>query len=179
MNLTGFDTQEQIVRQGFLDSLACAALLPPNAERVLDVGSGAGFPAIPLSIVHPGVGFTLVEPSRKKTTFLRHLVRQLKLSNVHVRQVRVEDLRHDRALLGAFDVAAARAVAPLANISELVRPFLRVGGVFLAQVGSGESSAAALDRALRVGFEVAEESDVPDEFGKPGRRILALRKTRE
>jgi 16S rRNA (guanine527-N7)-methyltransferase len=177
MNLTGFGTPEQIVRQGFLDSLACASLLPPNALRVLDVGSGAGFPAIPLAIVHPRVGFTLVEPSRKKTTFLRHVVRELKLSKVNILSIRVEDLRNDRALLCAFDAASARAVAPLASISERVRPFLRAGGVFLAQIGSGDGPAVTLDLLCGRGFELAGESDVPVEFGKPGRRIVALRKT--
>jgi 16S rRNA (guanine527-N7)-methyltransferase len=177
MNLTGFGTPEQIVRYGFLDSLACASLLPPNAERVLDVGSGAGFPAIPLAIVHPRVGFTLVEPSRKKTTFLRHVVRALKLSKVQVLSIRVEDLQNDRAMLRSFDAASARAVAPPANISEWVRPFLRAGGVFLAQVGSGERPAETPDLLCGRGFELAGEANVPVEFGKPGRRIIALRKT--
>jgi 16S rRNA (guanine527-N7)-methyltransferase len=145
--------------------------------RVLDVGSGAGFPAIPLAIVHPRVGFTLVEPSRKKTTFLRHVVRELKLSKVNILSIRVEDLRNDRTLLCAFDAASARAVAPLASISERVRPFLRAGGVFLAQIGSGDGPAVTLDLLCGRGFELAGESDVPVEFGKPGRRIVALRKT--
>lgn len=177
MNLTGFGTPEQIVRQGFLDSLACACLLPPNTERVLDVGSGAGFPSVPLAIVRPAAGFTLVEPSRKKTNFLRHIVRKLALTNVRVLAIRIEDLRHDRALLCAFDAAAARAVAPLPDVGAWVRPFLRVGGLFLAQVASGGGSTAALERLSRCGFEVSRASTVPVEFGKPGRRVVALRKT--
>jgi len=176
MNLTGFGTPEQIVRQGFLDSLACACLLPPNAEQVLDVGSGAGFPAIPLSIVRPRIRFTLVEPSRKRVTFLRHIVRLLGLTSVRVQPHRIESLRRDTMLLAAFDAAVARAVAPLADIGEWVRPFLRSGGVFLAQVGSGEQSGLAPNRLPCRGFEVAAESGVPGEFGKPGRRILVLRK---
>ena len=70
MNLTALATPVQIVQQGFLDSLACAPLLPTSSGRVIDIGSGAGFPAIPLALVKPGLEFTLVEPSRKKVTFL-------------------------------------------------------------------------------------------------------------
>jgi 16S rRNA (guanine527-N7)-methyltransferase len=176
MNLTGFGTPEQIVRHGFLDSLACAPLFPSSAEQVLDVGSGAGFPAIPLSIVRPRLRFTLVEPSRKRVTFLRHIVRHLKLTNVCIRPDRIERLRSDTMLLAAFDAAVARAVASPADIGEWVRPFLRPGGVFLAQIGSGEQSGLAANRPPCRGFEVAAESDVPGEFGRPGRRIVVLRK---
>jgi len=177
MNLTGLGTAEQIVRQGFLDSIACAPLFPPGAKRALDVGSGAGFPAIPLAIVCPNIQFTLVEPSRKKISFLRHLVRQLELTNARVLRCRVESLERDPTLLGTFDAALARAVAPLVNIGEMTRSLLRPGGVLLAQVRSGEPTGAALNRLLHGGFEVAGASDVPAEFGKPGRRVLALRKT--
>lgn len=176
MNLTGLETAEQIVRQGFLDSLACLPLMPADAKHALDVGSGAGFPAIPLAIVRPHVHFTLVDASRKKVTFLRHVARQLELTNVRVIPSRVESLRNDPTLLGAFDAALARAVAPLAAVGELTRPFLRPGGVFLAQVGAGEPSGLALNRLSRAGFEIAGTLEVPAEFGKAGRRIVALRK---
>jgi hypothetical protein len=96
----------------------------------------------------------------------------LELTNVCIRPQRIESLRRDAVLLAAFDAAVARAVAPPADIGEWVRPFLRPGGVFLAQIGSGEQS----DRFPRGGFDLTAESDVPSEFGKPGRRILVLRK---
>ena len=177
MNLTALATPVQIVRQGFLDSLACAPLLPTSSGRVIDIGSGAGFPAIPLALVKPGLEFTLVEPSRKKVTFLRHVIRRLRLTLVRIRPNRVEALLGESGMLEAFDVALARAVAPLAEVGRLVFPFLRPAGIFLAQTGAAEHIDDAVRRLARDGFEAIGERAVPSEFGKPGRRILTLRRS--
>jgi len=176
MNLTALTAPVEVVRQGFLDSLACAALFPPDTGRVLDIGSGAGFPAIPLAVTKPGIEFTLVEPSRKKATFLRHIARRLKLTGIRVRPGRAEMFLRDKDMLGAFDVALARAVAPLGDVGPTILPFLRPGGVFLAQVGSGAGVKEAVDRLRHIGFEMAGEAPVPGWLGKPGRRILTLRR---
>jgi 16S rRNA (guanine527-N7)-methyltransferase len=177
MNLTALATPAQIVRQGFLDSLACAPLLPTSSRRVIDIGSGAGFPAIPLAIVKPDLEFTLVEPSRKKVTFLRHVTRRLKLTLVRIQPNRVEALLGESDMIGTFDVAVARAVAPLADAGRLVLPFLRPAGIFLAQTGAAEHIDDAVRRLACAGFEAIDESVVPAEFGKPGRRILTLRRS--
>jgi len=177
MNLTALATPVDIVQQGFLDSLTCAPLLPSSGGRVIDIGSGAGFPAIPLALVKPGLEFTLVEPSRKKVTFLRHVVRRLRLTLVRIRPNRIEALLGERAMLEAFDVALARAVAPLADVSRLVLPFLRPAGIFLAQTGTAEHIDEEVSRLASAGFEEIGERVVPAEFGKPGRRILTLRKS--
>ena len=177
MNLTALTSPAEIIQQGFLDSLACAPLLPAASERVIDVGSGAGFPAIPLAIVKPRAEFTLVEPSRKKVTFLRHVIRRLKLTTVRVRPARAEALQEENDMLEAFDVALARAVAPLPDVGRLVWPFLRPAGIFLAQTGSGAHIDHEVEHVRRAGFEIANEMVVPPEFGKPGRRVLALRRS--
>lgn len=178
MNLTAFATPVAVVRQGFLDSLACAPLFPAHTERVLDVGSGAGFPAIPLALAKPGLAFTLVEPSRKKLTFLRHVARTLALTGVRIHPGRLEIYRRDKEMVGAFDVALARAVAPLRVVASMILPFLRPCGVFLAQVGSGENLTDSRDDLLRSGLEIAAETPVPAWLGKPDRRILTLRRSR-
>ncbi len=147
-NLTAFTTPAEIIRQGFLDAFVCVPLLPPNGLRLLDIGSGAGFPAIPIALARPGLDITLVESSRKKLTFLRHIVRQLKLGGVRIVPSRAEALLGDATMLGAFDVVVARAVAPLADIGVLALPFLRGGGVFVAHVGAGQDVTA---RAKEVG----------------------------
>jgi 16S rRNA (guanine527-N7)-methyltransferase len=176
MNLTALVTPIQIVQQGFLDSLACATLLPGDAARALDIGSGGGFPAIPLALIRPGLDFTLIEPSRKKVTFLRHVVRQLELSHVQILAGRIESFSGDRSMLDAFDVGLARAVAPLHEVGRLVLPFLRPSGVFLAQVGPAEHVDGGMSHPLCSGFEVIGKTDVPPTFGKPGRSVLAFRK---
>ncbi len=177
MNLTALATPAEIVQQGFLDSLACALLLPEAAGRVIDIGSGAGFPAIPLALVKPGLDFTLVEPSRKKVTFLRQVIRRLKLTHLHICPNRAEALLGQSGMRGAFDIALARAVAPLPDVGRMVLPFLRPAGIFLAQIGPAAQADHAITRFARAGFEIADELLVPAEFGKAGRRVLALKKS--
>ena len=177
MSLTALTRPDEIVRHGFLDALACVPLIPLDARRALDLGSGAGFPAIPLAIIRPSLDFTLIEVSRKKISFLRHVVRLLALSHVHPVLGRAETIvEHDPEMAASFDLASARAVAPLAKIGALVFPFLRPGGVFLAQVGSGRETDTALGRLIDMGFERTGEIRVPAWIGAPSHEILALRK---
>jgi 16S rRNA (guanine527-N7)-methyltransferase len=178
MSLTALTRPDEIVRHGFLDALACAPLIPLGARRALDVGSGAGFPAIPIAILRSNLDFTLIEVSRKKISFLRHVVRLLALSRVHSVLGRAEEIvERETDMAATFDLASARAVAPLAKIGALIFPFLRPGGVFLAQVGSGRETDAALGRLIDMGFERAGEISVPAWIGAPSHEILALRKS--
>jgi 16S rRNA (guanine527-N7)-methyltransferase len=176
INITALATPADIVRGGLLDSLACLSLIPNDARLVLDVGSGAGFPAIPLAIVRDDLEFTLVEASRKKVTFLKHIVRSLGLRHVRVWYGRAEELAGGPLPGDVYDVALARAVAPLPDQAALVFPFLRPGGVFLAQVGSGGAVEEALERLAAVGYEAAGEFRVPLWSGGPGHRVLAYRR---
>jgi len=177
MSLTALTRPDEIVRHGFLDALACVPLIPLGASRALDLGSGAGFPAIPIAITRPSLDFTLIEVSRKKISFLRHVVRLLALSRVHPVLGRAEQVvEHDPEMSASFDLASARAVAPLAEIGALVFPFLRPGGVFLAQVGSGRETDAALAGLIGRGFELVGETAVPAWIGAPSHEILTLRK---
>jgi len=176
INLTALREPEDIVREGFLDSLACLPLVPPEARRALDVGSGAGFPGLPLKLARPDLSFTLVEASRKKATFLQHIVRQLGMAGVRVVQRRAEELAADPEEAGAYDLALARAVAPPPDQGRLVRPFLRPGGLFLVQIGPGSLAPGALERLMGLGFEVVQELVPAVSLGRPGRRVLALRR---
>jgi 16S rRNA (guanine527-N7)-methyltransferase len=178
MSLTALTRPDEIVRHGFLDALACAPLIPSDARRALDIGSGAGFPAIPIAIIRSNLDFTLIEVSRKKISFLRHVVRLLALSRVHPVLGRAEEIVEREAnMAGAFDLALARAVAPLAKIAPLIFPFLRPGGIFLAQVGSSLETDAALSRLIDMGFERAGKLSVPTWIAASPHEILALRKT--
>lgn len=176
MNLTALRTAEEIVREGFLDSLACLRLVPTEASRTLDIGSGAGFPAIPIKLARPSLHLTLVEAARKKATFLRHIVRCLDLQDVRVMRCRAEDLAVDPAEQGVYDLALARAVASLREQVRLAAPFLRPGGLFLAQVGHGSiPQEAGLGHAV-AGYEVAAEYALPPLLARPDRRVLGLRR---
>ncbi|MEI8188207.1 MAG: 16S rRNA (guanine(527)-N(7))-methyltransferase RsmG [candidate division NC10 bacterium] len=179
MNITALTTPDDIIREGFLDSLACLALIPNDARHILDVGSGAGFPALPLAIVRDDLDFTLVEASRKKVTFLKHIARSLGLRHVRVWYGRAEAMAGGLLAAEAYDVALARAVAPLPDQAALVLSFLRPGGVFLAQVGSGGAPEEALDRLAAAGYQAAGERRVPSwKGGGLGHQVLAYRRRR-
>ena len=171
MNLTALRTPSEVVQDGFLDSLACLPLLRAGAGTAVDLGSGAGFPALPLAILRSQVRFTLVEATRKKVTFLRHIVRTLGLVHVRVLHGRAEALARDPEHLGVYHVALARAVAPLPEQARLVRPFLAPGGVFLAQLAADPSSDEAAKALTEAGWIVADAAP----GASPRRRVLALR----
>jgi 16S rRNA (guanine527-N7)-methyltransferase len=179
MNLTALREPEEIVREGFLDSLACLHFVPTEACRVLDIGSGTGFPSIPLKLVRPALEVTLLEASRKKTSFLRHIVRILDLQGARVVQRRAEDLADDPAEQGKYDLAFARAVASPPEQIQLAAPFLRPGGLFLAQVGLGTTWAESGIGTSGNSFEVTGEFVLPPSLGRSDRRVLRLQRLQE
>jgi 16S rRNA (guanine527-N7)-methyltransferase len=179
MNLTALRSPEAIVRHGFLDALACAPLIGPQARRVLDLGSGAGFPGIPLAQVRSEVAFTLIDASRKKVTFLRHIVRTLELTNVTVLLGRAEALDESASLVGMFDLALARAVAPPIEQARLVRPYLVSTGAFLLQAGEQPLPREVHDAIAAAGFLLEREFLVPATPEIVARRLLVWRRNAE
>lgn len=175
-NLTALRRPEQLVRDGFLDSLACLPLLPIGPADAVDIGSGGGFPAIPLALMRPELHFTLIEASRKKTSFLRHAARLLDLPGVRVVWGRAESVAREPAHAGSYAIAMARAVAHPALQAGLAAPFLRPGGRFLAQVGPSCPTAELLERLPEGSYFLEAERPLPDFLGGPGRRLIALRR---
>lgn len=135
-NLTAITDPVGIEVRHFLDSLTCLLAMGANSvEQVIDVGTGAGFPGIPLKILLPGLKLTLVEATRKKADFCNHIVQGLSLDQVEIVHGRAEDIGQDSNYRQSYDVALARAVAPLSVLVEYLLPFLRVGGRAIAQKG--------------------------------------------
>ena len=131
MNLTTVTEWEQAQRRHFLDSLSAVRALPDevlDAGRFVDVGSGAGLPGIPLKIAFPGMAGALVEATGRKARFLQEMVETLSLDGLEVARGRAEDLARLPEMRERFDVALARAVAPMPALAELTLPFCRVGG---------------------------------------------------
>jgi 16S rRNA (guanine(527)-N(7))-methyltransferase RsmG len=111
INLTTLTREQDVAILHFLDSLACSPLLDPSTPRsLLDIGSGAGFPGLPLKIVHPGLSVVLLEPNRKKTAFLRHVIGTLDLKNAVVLSARLEDIAGAPDYQSHFDYIVTRAV---------------------------------------------------------------------
>jgi len=151
-NLTAIRSPQEVRTRHFLDSLTCLlALREAPPERLVDVGTGAGFPGLPLKIIYPKMALTLVESVGKKADFCRHVVRTLGLSGVEVVQDRAEVLGQSPAHREKYDWAVARAVAILPVLAEYLLPLVRVGGGMLAMKGeSGPAEAHAAEHALRL-----------------------------
>jgi 16S rRNA (guanine527-N7)-methyltransferase len=136
VNLTSITDSAGIQRRHFLDSLSCIAgareQLQHDGCRVVDVGSGAGFPGLPLKLALPHIQLTLVEARGKRAAFLEHLIDALGLIDVTVVSERAETLGQAPSHRERYDVALARAVGSLAVVAELCLPLIRIGGRFVA-----------------------------------------------
>jgi 16S rRNA (guanine527-N7)-methyltransferase len=179
------------------DSLVLLDFLPPGALRVIDVGSGAGLPGLPLRLARPDLSLTLLEANQRKAAFLVQTAATLGLSGVEVVARRAEDAGHDPRHREAYDFALARALAAMPVLVELCLPFVAVGGRLLAmKTDAAAEAAAAVGAISRLGGELVKIGDAasaarslgqvvvvekvrptPPEFprrpGVPGRRPLA------
>lgn len=136
VNLTSVTQPEQVETIHFLDSITVALALPGplrSGGRLADVGSGAGFPGVPLKILFPGMALTLIDSIAKKTAFLQHLSDVLKLQGMDICTGRAENLAHTPALRERFDAVVSRAVGSLRLLAELTLPFCRIGGHAILQ----------------------------------------------
>lgn len=151
-NLTAIRDAESIRVKHFLDSLTCITAWRENPPASLaDVGTGAGFPGIPLKILQPSLRLALVESVGKKAEFCRHLVGKLGLEKVDIVQTRAEELGQQGKHREVYDWAVARAVASLPILVEFLLPLVHVGGAVLAQKGeSGPAEAHASQHAVHL-----------------------------
>ncbi len=151
-NLTAIREMEAIRTKHFLDSFSCVLAWKANPPtRLVDVGTGAGFPGLPLKILYPNLQLTLVESVGKKAMFCQHITRVLGLDGVDVIQARAETLGQDPKHREAYDWAVARAVAQMNVLSEFLLPLVKVGGMMLAQKGeSGPAEAQSAEGAMKL-----------------------------
>ncbi|RJQ46948.1 MAG: 16S rRNA (guanine(527)-N(7))-methyltransferase RsmG [Nitrospiraceae bacterium] len=132
-NLTALKTDEDIVIKHFLDSLLYLRTLPAGTLKLVDAGTGAGFPGIPIKIIMPGIDLTLIESSKKKAAFLRHIIRSLKLSSVTVLEQRLESLGKEYE--STFDVIVSRATFSIKEFLKLAGPYIKEGGILVLNKG--------------------------------------------
>ena len=176
INLTAIRTEKGIVLKHFLDSLSVNPYLS-DVCALLDIGSGAGFPGIPLKIIDPTLEVTLIDSVRKKVDFQKHIIRTLRLKGIDAIHGRVQDREVVQRLGERFDVVISRAFSDLSTLLNLSQPFLKKGGKVLAMKGKreGEESPSPSERE-RTPFHLKKAVSFPLPFSSFKRTILVFQK---
>lgn len=188
MNLTAITERNEFIEKHLLDSLAPLfssgelreLFTGKNHPRLIDVGTGAGFPGIPLKILCPGLSVTLLDSLNKRVLFLEEVIRELGLKDIEAVHFRAEEGGREVTLRESFDLAVSRAVADLAVLAEYDLPFVRVGGTFLAYK-AGEIDEE-LKNAKRAIDKLGGKAESPVHMTIPGtdirRALIPIRKVR-
>lgn len=180
MNLTAITDPEEIILKHFIDSITILKNIE-NDAKIVDVGTGAGFPGIPLSIMRPDLKITLVDSLNKRLIFLQEVVNKLELKNVEIIHARAEEFGQNKKYRENFDIATSRAVANLATLSEYLIPLVKVGGKVVAMKASElqeevENAKKAID-VLGGKIEMIEEFNLPQ--SDIGRTVVIIRKEKQ
>jgi len=147
MNLTAITHPRDLAIKHYLDSLAPAAFIPDSA-RLLDIGSGGGFPGIPLKILKPSLSVLLIDSVRKKVNFLKHVLRTLRLSKIDALQIRAENLTKTQRYAHSFDVVISRALSEIAPFVKNALPLLAKNGMLIAMKGEMDQKELKTVRAV-------------------------------
>ncbi|MBC7328876.1 16S rRNA (guanine(527)-N(7))-methyltransferase RsmG [bacterium] len=179
-NLTAYESEREIVIYHFIDSLLPLPFFPIKEGNLIDIGSGAGLPGIPLKIFNPSFSLHLLEANKKRILFLKHIREKLKM-DFEILEGRAEDLGRNPQYRERFSLAVARAVAPLPVLLEYSLPFLKVGGFFIAYKGPKlEEELKESRRALSIlGGKVLDVKGTILPFVEEKRMFLFVFKERE
>lgn len=132
MNLTAITDFDEVIDKHFIDSLAVVKINNISNEKIIDIGTGAGFPGIPLKIAFPNTRIVLLDSLNKRINFLNEVIKELNLSGIETIHGRAEDYGKDKKYREEFDISTSRAVANLATLAEYCIPFVKKGGSFIS-----------------------------------------------
>lgn len=149
VNLTAITDEKEILLKHFIDSLTINKYLDKDSSMI-DVGTGAGFPGIPIKIIRDDVKITLLDSLNKRVNFLNEVIENLNLNFINTVHGRAEDMAHDLNYREKYDAVTARAVANLSTLSELCLPFVKVGGKFICMKGSSVEEVDEASKALEI-----------------------------
>lgn len=164
-----------LIRKHVLDSIAVASYLA-RAVNILDLGSGAGLPGVPLALVLPEISFTLIEARRKRVSFLKQVARKIGMQNLLIREGRAEVLAQDIALQDAFAIVITRATWSVVDLLELAYPFLRAEGKVFAMKGPRYEEERHLREFSREKYCLLNKHDYTLPFGTEQRTLLIFEK---
>lgn len=178
MNLTAITEYKEVISKHFVDSLALSRIYSLKTEKVIDLGTGAGFPGIPLKIIFPDIELTLFDSLKKRLNFLDEVIVKLNLQKVSTLHGRAEDYGRDIKYREKYDICISRAVARLPVLLELCIPFVKKGGYFISyKSGNIDEEINASRNALN---KLKTEISTKDTFILPGtdmqRTLLLLKK---
>lgn len=182
MNLTGITDYDEVNEKHFLDSLAVVRVLDlSGTDRVIDIGTGAGFPGIPLKIVFPHLHVTLLDSLNKRIRFLGHVAEELQLADVELLHGRAEDFAKKKEYRETYDLCVSRAVANLAILSEYCLPYVKENGYFIPYK-SGEIEEE-LDASKKAVSLLGGKIETVEKFTLPGtdigRSLVKIRKVKK
>ena len=173
INLTAVTTDREIVIKHFLDSITAEGLIPGGAS-LLDIGTGAGFPGVPLKIIRPDLEVTLLDSSGKKVSFLKDLIRKLDLRGITALSARAEEPGNGLSR-ESFDCVITRAVGSVAHVLDLSLPYVKEGGSIILM--RGRNSAPDTDESgYPEGLTLAEEKHLTLPFGEQERTLLLFKR---
>lgn len=152
MNLTGITEFQEVLVKHFLDSLACVKAVDiKKVKRMMDVGTGAGFPGVPLKIAFPHLEACLLDSLKKRVNFLEETFDLLKLTDITAVHGRAEEYAKNKAYRESFDLCVSRAVSNLATLSEYCLPYVKVGGSFISyKSGTVQEEAEQAEKAVKI-----------------------------
>lgn len=179
MNLTAITDPKEIILKHFIDSLTMANKVK-EGETLIDVGTGAGFPGIPLAIVKQEVKITLLDSLNKRVHFLQEVIQVLQLNNIRAVHARVEEFAKNKKEREQYEIATSRAVAPLNVLSEYLLPLVKIGGKCVCMKGSNIEEIKQAEKAVTLlGGEIKqiEEITLPESDMK--RHIILLEKIKQ
>lgn len=179
INLTAITEPKDIILKHFVDSLTIASKIS-DGEKVIDVGTGAGFPGIPLSILKEEVEITLLDSLNKRILFLQEVIKNINLTKIEAKHSRVEEFAKNKNIRETYDIATSRAVAPLNVLLEYLLPLVKVGGRCICMKGSNIEEIENSKKALEIlGGEIEKVEKIILPESDMQRNIIIVKKVRK